>query len=120
MKAVTKLARLTPSPYERIVDDQLAALLLREVTPVLDRLVLGVVGRARVPVHLTRPSIAVWHYVNIAHAARLPGAYANSPVGGAETPSPLVRLGTDRPGALAGPLRSGASRIRGRFETLAS
>jgi hypothetical protein len=60
------------------VDDQLAPLLLREVTPVLDRLVLGVVGRARVAVHLTRPSISVWHYVNIAHAARLPGNEACS------------------------------------------
>jgi hypothetical protein len=64
-----------------VVDDEFAAQLLREVTPVLDRLVLSFVRRARVPVHLTRPSISVRHYVDL-HANRLPGNQACSPAGG--------------------------------------
>ena len=63
----------------------------------LDRLV---VGRARVPVHLTRPSISIWHYVNI-HAARLPDTDANSPGCGDRGRNPLTT--SDRGTSKGGP-----------------
>ena len=97
------------------VNHQLRALISREGSSAGDRFILCREGVALLAVYFQRPLVPAWNYVNIAHAIRLPAPIRA--VQWRETRLPrAVRWGpcapprrqeTDRPGALAGPLRSG-------------
>ena len=113
------------------VNHQLRALISRQGASAGDRFILCREGVALLAVYFQRPLVAARNYVNIAHAVRLPGTDTNSPVERDESPRLGARLGGGRVPHPADRKRTGrvhwrvlyvqgASRIRGRFETLAS
>ena len=78
---------LFADPAVLAVDHQLAVLVFRKLPSFLERFVLGVEGVALLPIDLERPTVAAWHYVNIAHSARYPAPMRAVRVERDETPS---------------------------------